>query len=263
MRDISKRATCCFHRHGTGRSRYQKTRSTRLFGAWATTRTKSRYTASGRPFRRLPTSSGKWNPDAIERALAHVEGKRAQRHHRSLLHRQVRTLGDHRILHGTILVQRPRRRHPRQGGLVRRDLPVRERAGAGRQADPDRRRRELQHSDAAKGHRSCRYPISRIWRSTRTTTASSNCCRACSAFPRTAPMSRLNTAATATTRTSSTRSTICFRSRGWSPTRISFSTARTSRTSRRRSATRCRSCSASPPTTATNWNPSYARRSGI
>lgn len=56
---------------------------------------------------------------------------------------------------------------------------------------------------------------------------------------------------------------ICSKNRGWSPTRISFSTARTSSSSRRRSAIRCRSCSVSPPTTATNWNPGCARRSGI
>ena len=57
-------------------------------------------------------------------------------------------------------------------------------------------------------------PDFKIWRPTPTTTASSNCCLACSAFPRTAPMSRSNTVATATTRTSNIRCTICSRNRG-------------------------------------------------
>ncbi|WP_275544235.1 hypothetical protein [Xanthomonas arboricola] len=77
-------------------------------------------------------------------------------------------------------------------------------------------------------------------------------------FPRTAPKSRLSTAEIVTTRTSSTRSTTCSRSRDWSPTRINFSIARTSSSNRRRSAIRCQSCLASPPTIATSWNPSCA-----
>jgi hypothetical protein len=70
--------------------------------------------------------------------------------------------------------------------------------GAGRQADPDRRRRQLQHGDAAAGKSKLQAPeFEEIWRSTPTTTASSSCCRGCSAFPRTAPLSRSNTVATA------------------------------------------------------------------